>query len=130
MYDRWYILILPVTSLCCDCFLQAWKVEGFKGQVGFITSMTENFCQTCDRLRLTADGNLKVTELAGQCILSRPYLRHRTDTYLVLMPIWVCGGGLQCGVEVAYSVGVEVACGVGVEVAYSVSVEVAYSVQG
>ena len=29
-------------------------------QVGFITSMTENFCGDCNRLRLTADGNLKV----------------------------------------------------------------------
>ena len=29
-------------------------------KVGFITSMTENFCGSCNRLRLTADGNLKV----------------------------------------------------------------------
>jgi molybdenum cofactor biosynthesis enzyme MoaA len=27
-------------------------------QVGFITSMTENFCGSCNRLRMTADGNL------------------------------------------------------------------------
>ena len=33
---------------------------GFKGRIGFITSMTENFCGSCNRLRLTADGNLKV----------------------------------------------------------------------
>ena len=32
----------------------------FQGQVGFITSMTEHFCGSCNRLRLTADGNLKV----------------------------------------------------------------------
>ena len=30
------------------------------GRVGFITSMTEHFCGTCNRLRLTADGQLKV----------------------------------------------------------------------
>lgn len=41
-------------------FLQAYKVPGFVGQIGFITSMSENFCGTCNRLRITADGNLKV----------------------------------------------------------------------
>ncbi|XP_018576118.1 molybdenum cofactor biosynthesis protein 1 isoform X2 [Anoplophora glabripennis] len=39
---------------------KAWKVPGFKGQVGFITSMSEHFCGSCNRLRITADGNLKV----------------------------------------------------------------------
>ncbi|XP_022216839.2 molybdenum cofactor biosynthesis protein 1 isoform X2 [Drosophila obscura] len=39
---------------------KAFAVPGFKGQVGFITSMTEHFCGSCNRLRLTADGNIKV----------------------------------------------------------------------
>jgi len=39
---------------------KAYKVPGYKGQIGFITSMSEHFCGTCNRLRLTADGNLKV----------------------------------------------------------------------
>jgi len=39
---------------------KAYKVPNFSGQIGFITSMTENFCGTCNRLRITADGNLKV----------------------------------------------------------------------
>ena len=46
--------------------LQAYKVAGFKGQFGFITSMTENFCGTCNRLRITADGNLKVCLFGSQ----------------------------------------------------------------
>jgi cyclic pyranopterin phosphate synthase len=37
-----------------------WKIPGFAGSVGFITSMTDHFCNTCNRLRITADGNLKV----------------------------------------------------------------------
>ena len=41
-------------------FFQAYRVPGFKGQVGFITSMSEHFCGSCNRLRITADGNLKV----------------------------------------------------------------------
>ncbi|KAL9937418.1 hypothetical protein V8E36_003827 [Tilletia maclaganii] len=39
---------------------KGWRVPGFAGSVGFITSMTEHFCGTCNRLRITADGNLKV----------------------------------------------------------------------
>lgn len=35
-------------------------VEGAEVRVGFITSMTEDFCGGCNRLRLTADGRLKV----------------------------------------------------------------------
>lgn len=39
---------------------KTYKVPGFEGRVGFITSMTHNFCGTCNRLRITSDGNLKV----------------------------------------------------------------------
>ena len=39
---------------------KTWKVPGFRGTVGFITSMTEHFCSSCNRIRLQADGNLKV----------------------------------------------------------------------
>ena len=37
-----------------------FSLDGHVGKVGFITSMTTHFCGTCNRLRLTADGNLKV----------------------------------------------------------------------
>ena len=39
---------------------RTYRVPGFRGRVGFITSMTDNFCEGCNRLRITADGNLKV----------------------------------------------------------------------
>jgi len=34
--------------------------RGHKGTVGFISSMSDDFCSGCNRLRITADGNLKV----------------------------------------------------------------------
>lgn len=37
-----------------------WRAPGHVGRVGFISSMSKPFCATCSRLRLTADGNLKV----------------------------------------------------------------------
>ncbi|KAI6866962.1 molybdenum cofactor biosynthesis prote [Hortaea werneckii] len=39
---------------------KSWHIPGFAGRIGFITSMTHNFCGTCNRLRITSDGNLKV----------------------------------------------------------------------
>ena len=39
---------------------KTFQVPGFAGKLGFITSMTHNFCGTCNRLRITGDGNLKV----------------------------------------------------------------------
>jgi len=39
---------------------KTFQVPGFAGRLGFITSMTHNFCGTCNRLRITGDGNLKV----------------------------------------------------------------------
>lgn len=47
-------------------FQQAYHVPGFVGQVGFITSMSEHFCGSCNRLRITADGNLKVCLFEGK----------------------------------------------------------------
>ncbi|KDO27441.1 molybdenum cofactor biosynthesis protein A [Saprolegnia parasitica CBS 223.65] len=39
---------------------KAYAIDGARGRFGFITSMSEHFCGGCNRLRLTADGNLKV----------------------------------------------------------------------
>jgi GTP 3',8-cyclase len=37
-----------------------FTLHGHEGSVSFITSMTEHFCSECNRVRLMADGNLKV----------------------------------------------------------------------
>lgn len=36
-----------------------FQVEGYKGRFGFISTVSEPFCDTCNRLRLTADGKMK-----------------------------------------------------------------------
>eukprot|EP00754_Rhynchopus_humris_P040399 Rhum_TRINITY_DN23440_c0_g1::Rhum_TRINITY_DN23440_c0_g1_i1::g.177912::m.177912 len=37
-----------------------FRADGWKGSVGFITTMTAKFCASCNRIRLLADGQLKV----------------------------------------------------------------------
>ncbi len=36
-----------------------YEVEGTNARIGFISSVTESFCQWCNRLRITFDGNLR-----------------------------------------------------------------------
>jgi molybdenum cofactor biosynthesis protein A len=36
-----------------------YKIDGFKGSFSIISSVTNPFCSTCNRIRLTADGKLK-----------------------------------------------------------------------
>lgn len=55
---------------------KAYAVPGYAGQVGFITSMTEHFCGTCNRLRITADGNLKVCLFGNTEISLRDAMRN------------------------------------------------------
>ncbi len=38
---------------------QVYKMRGAVGEIGFISAMTHQFCESCNRLRLTADGNLR-----------------------------------------------------------------------
>ncbi len=38
---------------------RVYKIKEFPGKIGFIASVTESFCKWCNRLRLTADGNLR-----------------------------------------------------------------------
>lgn len=53
----------PTLKRLCDHPTETAKnfqIDGHVGTVSFVTSMTEHFCAGCNRLRLLADGNLKV----------------------------------------------------------------------
>lgn len=39
---------------------QVWKVHGFAGSVGFISAVSCGCCSTCNRIRATADGKIKL----------------------------------------------------------------------
>jgi cyclic pyranopterin phosphate synthase len=58
---------------------KTFKVPDFRGKVGFITSMTYNFCGSCNRLRITSDGNLKVCLFGNAEVSLRDILRKDND---------------------------------------------------
>lgn len=52
-----------------------YRLAKHEGSLGFITSMSKNFCGGCNRIRLTADGNLKVCLFGASEISLRDELR-------------------------------------------------------
>lgn len=54
---------------------KTYKVPGFVGTIGFITSMTHHFCGSCNRLRITSDGNLKVCLFGNAEVSLRDLIR-------------------------------------------------------
>ncbi|THC89218.1 hypothetical protein EYZ11_011337 [Aspergillus tanneri] len=58
---------------------KTYQVPGFEGRVGFITSMTHNFCGTCNRLRITCDGNLKVCLFGNSEVSLRDIIRSENN---------------------------------------------------
>ncbi|KAI0408715.1 molybdenum cofactor biosynthesis prote [Xylaria palmicola] len=58
---------------------KSYKIPGFVGSLGFITSMTHNFCGTCNRLRITSDGNLKVCLFGNAEVSLRDILRQSNN---------------------------------------------------
>ncbi|CAG8641497.1 10801_t:CDS:2, partial [Funneliformis mosseae] len=63
---------------------KAFNVPGFVGRFGFITSMTDHFCGTCNRLRITADGNLKVCLFGNAEVSLRDLLRENVPDQQLL----------------------------------------------
>lgn len=61
-----------------------FKEPSAKGRIGFITSMTDNFCSGCNRIRLTSDGNLKVCLFGRAEVSLRDLIRNgATDSEIV-----------------------------------------------
>ncbi|MBI3014675.1 MAG: GTP 3',8-cyclase MoaA [Candidatus Tectomicrobia bacterium] len=48
--------LVPLEKEALSSTSNNFRVEGQEGSIGFIASMTESFCSTCSRVRLTAEG--------------------------------------------------------------------------
>ncbi len=51
--------IRPVDSKPLDGPAERYVLDGAEGEIGFIGALSHHFCEKCNRLRLTADGNLR-----------------------------------------------------------------------
>ena len=60
-----------------------FKIKGGRGEIGFINPVSDHFCSTCNRLRLTSDGKLRVCLLKGEEVDLKKALRENcNDTEL------------------------------------------------
>lgn len=62
-----------------------FTLPGARGRVGFISAMSKPFCETCNRLRLTADGQLRACLFDGGEVDALPALNapHTNTQHLV-----------------------------------------------
>ncbi len=74
--DDWRAKYVPLSTVLDVCAAQGWeaapfgdvygngpsknyRIQGATGTFGLIHPVSDHFCETCNRLRLTADGNIK-----------------------------------------------------------------------
>ena len=60
-----------------------WAFPGAAGTVGFISAMSNHFCGSCNRLRLTADGQLRPCLFSDAEYLVRDALRSGDDEAVI-----------------------------------------------
>jgi cyclic pyranopterin phosphate synthase len=57
--------LIPVEKQIYDGPARRYGFAGAKGEIGFISPLTDHFCNKCNRLRLTASGRLRSCLLSG-----------------------------------------------------------------
>ncbi|RJQ61583.1 MAG: GTP 3',8-cyclase MoaA [Desulfobacteraceae bacterium] len=75
--------IFPIAHESSDGPAERFRFEGAKGEIGFISALSRHFCGTCNRLRLTASGQLRVCLLSDiQFDLRKPLRSGASDREL------------------------------------------------
>jgi cyclic pyranopterin phosphate synthase len=84
---------------------RTYRIRNAQGTLGFISSITEPFCSTCNRMRLTADGKLHLCLLRDNELDLRASLRNGASDAdleaLVRQAVWLkpWGHGLPEGIK-------------------------------
>ncbi len=62
-----------------------YKVErkGEQGIIGFISAMTHNFCSTCNKIRITSDGKLRVCLASDDEVSLKEAIKNRDEAELI-----------------------------------------------
>jgi len=85
--------LVPVKSETTDGPAERFKIEGARGEVGFISALSHHFCKSCNRLRLTAGGQLRPCLLSDRQVDLKAALRGTasdaaiTDLYLAAVKL-------------------------------------------
>ncbi len=69
---------------------EVFRVAGAVGRLGFISAMSRPFCETCNRLRLTASGELRSCLFDGGEVDVLPALRPTPNTQAIVKLMRAC----------------------------------------
>jgi GTP 3',8-cyclase len=73
----------PVEHHAMDGPAERFRIRGARGEVGFISAVSNHFCDTCNRLRLTAEGRLRGCLFSDKEIdVKTPLREGKGDDYL------------------------------------------------
>ncbi|OEG00042.1 cyclic pyranopterin phosphate synthase [Vulcanibacillus modesticaldus] len=61
------------------------RIKGAKGTIGLIHPISDRFCSTCNRLRLTAEGYLKSCLYWDEELYVRPHINNREELIQIFM---------------------------------------------
>jgi cyclic pyranopterin phosphate synthase len=76
--------LVPVKKGAFDGPADRYRFEGARGEIGFISAISQHFCHRCNRLRLTASGHLRPCLLSDfQIDLKGPLRKGCLDKELV-----------------------------------------------
>jgi cyclic pyranopterin phosphate synthase len=78
--------LVPVETDAADP-ARVWRVPGATGTIGFISPVSAPFCAACNRVRLTADGKLRLCLLRPDEIDLRDLMRGGADDATLLLHI-------------------------------------------
>ena len=68
---------------------KSYKINGYKGTFAVISSVTNPFCDSCNRMRLTADGKIKNCLFSNSEIdLLTPFRNKEKIDILIRQSIW------------------------------------------
>ncbi|MCK5767646.1 MAG: GTP 3',8-cyclase MoaA, partial [Candidatus Atribacteria bacterium] len=83
-------LLRPIKISTSNGPAKYFQIEGGKGTIGFINALSQHFCKTCNRIRLTSEGKLRPCLFSNKEIdikseirnseklnISTPYLRKK-----------------------------------------------------
>lgn len=74
----------PLPNHRLDGPASRYKIEGATGEIGFIGPLSHHFCDRCNRLRLTADGQLRGCLFSDSEIdIKTPLREGRPDSFLL-----------------------------------------------
>ncbi|MDR1029266.1 MAG: GTP 3',8-cyclase MoaA [Treponema sp.] len=73
--ERCSLLLCPTAECSGNGPATYFAVPGYSGRIGFINAVSQGFCETCNRLRLTPDGQLKPCLASGTAWDLRTLLR-------------------------------------------------------